>query len=321
LTSQESYQAYKESGDKRFKKSATSLIIEKKDNITNGFLMTVIPDKNYLLSKKFDGLSSHYRNWQNNFSGMILYHKLDGSFSNGWKFSEGLVVSSVKCKELSDLPIELTKSCLAWYYVVWIEICDGNNSTKGCYEYETWYYLYTTCDEGGGGDGGYQSNTPNVDLIYNASSTLSSSQKQKLETAIVEFKTKSPIFATIWQSLINNGLSLKFIINPYTPVIDPITGVRAPAAISADGTLIEFREEECIISDNLEEELIHKYQRNFYGSQFVDTKRNFEFETKVIRDYCFAKEYGYCRAVAAYNFQSQEVIDSYVIWILDLVLS
>jgi hypothetical protein len=169
---------------------------------------------------------------------------------------------------------------MAWYYVQWSYECGLNTTTKGCGYVEYWYYLYTTCDEGGtsegGGDGGYQSNTPNADQVYNSSSTLEPSQKLALESAIVGFKNRAQMYASIWQSLVSYGVSIKFKIG-YVPD-------QAPASISPDGKTITFKDESSICTEYLQEELIHKYQSIYYGSVFVQTIRNYEFEAKVLED-------------------------------------
>jgi hypothetical protein len=94
-SSEESYQAFKESGDKRLLISRTTMIIEKKENTTIGFLMTIIPDKECQIVNNFDVFNSSYKKWQKDFGGVVLYHRFDGSFVNGWRFVTGKVVSNI----------------------------------------------------------------------------------------------------------------------------------------------------------------------------------------------------------------------------------
>lgn len=156
FATEESYSASTTSGDNRFMVSGTSVIIEKTAKTTIGFLMTVIPDKDYQLSTDFHALASTYKKWQKGFNGIILYHDLNGKFSNGWKLIDGKVVSSVKHFDKNEPDIHITKSCFAYFLVTWSNTCFNNTtkSTNNCIYTEEWNYLYTLCDDVGVGSGG-----------------------------------------------------------------------------------------------------------------------------------------------------------------------
>lgn len=242
---EESYRAFKETGDKRFMISRTSLVIEKKDIGMRGFLMTIIPDKEYLLANDFNGLLPSYMMWQADFCGTVLYHNFDGSYSNGWKIFNGEVTNAIIYKGEKDISVEMSKSCLAYYLINWTLTCETTtkSTTDNCIYTEEWNYLYTICESGGGGDGDYnpiqESPTPNADKIYNLNSTLTVEQKLKLDSAIVEFKNNNPTFMVIWEFLISQNASIKFILNSNTPY-------QAPAAYYPDSNTIAFRDEYCI---------------------------------------------------------------------------
>jgi len=53
FATEESFKAFKETSDKRFLLSRTTIVIEKKGNNFTGFLMTIIPDKDYQLANDF----------------------------------------------------------------------------------------------------------------------------------------------------------------------------------------------------------------------------------------------------------------------------
>ncbi|MGQ1892069.1 hypothetical protein ACT29H_16655 [Thermophagus sp. OGC60D27] len=59
---------------------------------THGFLMTVIPDEDYLASGgSIDSID--YYNRGTNFTGLIVFNHLDGNFANAWKYDGGEIVS------------------------------------------------------------------------------------------------------------------------------------------------------------------------------------------------------------------------------------
>lgn len=151
--------AFKETCDKRYIESRTSLIIIPRGKKTIGFLMTIIPDKDFLEGEDFNAFSSSYKKWQLNFSGIVLYHDLNGSFSNGWIFENGRAMYPVKYYN-TKIPLDMSKSCRDWYWVEWSYTCNGTSDLSfkgsgGCVYNEQWTYLYTDCEPaGGGGEGG-----------------------------------------------------------------------------------------------------------------------------------------------------------------------
>jgi hypothetical protein len=168
----ESSKAYEETGIDQFIQSSTRLIFLSKNGAkeTMGFLMNVIPDKDYYIKKEFDAFSSSYMKWQSDFCGFILYYNLDGAFSNGWKLIDGKVVSTVWQKSATEKPFTkgLTATtgliCYNTFLLVWYQDCT-EWYTNGVYTHTTCgpgYLLmepwYTICeyveDEGGGSGGG-----------------------------------------------------------------------------------------------------------------------------------------------------------------------
>jgi hypothetical protein len=308
IASEECYQAFKESDDKRYISSQTTLVVEKKNDQRIAFLMTIIPDMDYKIAKQFEVFSSSYKKWDRDFCGIILYHNLNGIFSNGWWIKDGLVIDPIIIHDDINLPLEMSKSeCYAWYYITWTEICD-NTITKGCVRFETWYYLGTTCD-GGGGGGGFQA----VDLnrIYASSSNLSPTQKSLLQSALNTFATSHSIYANIWQNMIENNVKLVFKIKP---------DLGHAAAISEDGSTIFFRSTNDIKVQNLTEELIHKHQMIEYGPNFDGLQRNFEFEAKVLQD-IINNMNGNFGASMGSNGLSPELGGEYCSWIYSIAQS
>lgn len=97
ITTRQSAQKYKETGDSRFIQSFTRLVI-KVDEIhkdTVGFFMTVIPSVEYMIKTKFNPFNNTYFHRDDSFSGYIIFHELDGRLANGWKYLDGTITHSV----------------------------------------------------------------------------------------------------------------------------------------------------------------------------------------------------------------------------------
>jgi hypothetical protein len=97
---------YKSTGDFRYKHSVTRLIIQSNEETGDkiGFLMTIIPSPSY--TKQFYRRMNRntYLNRDPNFDGLVVYHNLDGTFSNGWKYVKGEIVTSlIECTACEDM--------------------------------------------------------------------------------------------------------------------------------------------------------------------------------------------------------------------------
>jgi hypothetical protein len=159
------------SGDDRYLQSLTRLVILKENEDANlkGCLMTIIPDLEYRTSKSFDAFKSTYKNLQQDFSGYIFYHNLDGTFSNGWKVQNGEIIKTVSQSQNSNLSLQYSAlkslNVLAFcqdVYITqyWMQCTDWYSDAAytqyvntTCHVYTTEGYLYTECQivsEGGG---------------------------------------------------------------------------------------------------------------------------------------------------------------------------
>jgi len=135
--------------------------------ITNGCYMSAInEDTNYDLK------SIHYKK-VGDFSGRIYYHDLNGTFANGWSYSNGLINGTVSASTKENyfqfqkaalssnekLPVKRDKlsidpgiSCYTAAVPLWGSTCVDS---YGCEYYITGYDYITNCTtEGGGGGGG-----------------------------------------------------------------------------------------------------------------------------------------------------------------------
>jgi hypothetical protein len=133
FTTLDAKRAYEETKDDRFMLSSTKLIItsNKRTKSRIAFFMTIIPDQNYRIEKNHECFNSSYKKWQEDFSGFIIYHNIDGSFSNGWRLINGITTHTVEPKEQSvftldlEMPTEGSKDYICNYYelIVWYQDC------------------------------------------------------------------------------------------------------------------------------------------------------------------------------------------------------
>lgn len=88
---------YWESGMKSdFIRNTIRMVVlrDKKKGTTRSFIMTFVGTLEYLKKTRTIGKNSYlYR--QPDFSGSVLFHELDGTFMNGWRYSEGKIVATL----------------------------------------------------------------------------------------------------------------------------------------------------------------------------------------------------------------------------------
>lgn len=103
---------YKETGDPRYKKSMTRLVVETdaKTGKKQAFTMTIVPDLDYLERTDFKPFYNTYVQRDKHFSGLILFHELDGFFANGWRYKDGKITHSIEGTTFSQEEIEQYKA-------------------------------------------------------------------------------------------------------------------------------------------------------------------------------------------------------------------
>lgn len=117
--------------------SHTRMVItrNKTNGRINGFLMTLVGDKPYLEKKKFRiWQGNSYLEKENDFTGLVLFHDLEGQFMNGWRYINGRVSHKVRLDSGSmNIPGLKSGGCSTYYYSTWTV------------DYIEWYY-YTLVD-------------------------------------------------------------------------------------------------------------------------------------------------------------------------------
>lgn len=318
--------AYEETGDKRYVQSLTQMVVqnEKKSQKTSGFLMTIIPDKEYMDATHFKCFYSTYRKWQAGYSGLIFYHTLEGKFTNGWRFANGKVIKSITPIEGDGMDLQLKArsaqkslkreyGCTDYYYQVWSQDCMDwytQDENGGIYNGTTcgpWYedgrrYAYTQCDvydgsgsvtlpttppNGGGGPDGGGSNA-NFYMIANVI-TLDEIGKNLLNNKLQEMLDQCG-YKTIYNYLTGHNYSID-CVEYYDPQIHT-TLIEQAAYLPISNKLVFYDNSK--ISNDATEEIVHFFQNKTYpgGVNQYQQSINIEFEAKLTVDILRNINYG-----------------------------
>uniref|UniRef100_UPI0025BFBD77 hypothetical protein n=1 Tax=Marinilabilia sp. TaxID=2021252 RepID=UPI0025BFBD77 len=126
---------------------------------TRGFMMTVMPDEEYLAEGgSIDSMD--YYNRGTDFSGLIVFSHLDGSFANAWEYKEGEILEGFVPVEDETKTNQLKK--VAAYAVIVCTICYETRVSSGgvnyyngttCYQRYKTVLVWTEGFEGGGAGG------------------------------------------------------------------------------------------------------------------------------------------------------------------------
>ena len=283
-------------------------LLDKKTNKTRSFITIFIGTYKYLKETRTIGKNNYlYR--QPDFSGSVFFYEVNGTFINGWRYSEGKIIASLSkvTDSLKDvIPSNIaTRSsegdCVIVYYPIYgsDSNCDRGQGMDDmefgvggddlfCPTVIVGYYPVEECPPLGGGDpenpnpgGSIQiggSETGVLGEIYGDKSTLTDEEKKLLEKAIVsmnydEFRKK------VYNSLTKVGIKINFHIDP------SIEGQSKGKDKSTDRTIL-FASKKDINSKTLEEELLYALQHLYYGEDFDDPNKKFtyEFEAHIFPD-------------------------------------
>jgi hypothetical protein len=166
----ECMEKFNETQDMKYKRSYSRMVFRtnRENKETVGFIMTQIPNLEFLEKSNFKPFKkTGYLDRDKDFGGWIVFHNMDGSFSNGWVYEKGTITGSIKYFDVDEIGLSLRSydSCFriewtlnSWSCPWWFS---GN-------EYDLQYhctltgqtYIGTTlyCPPGDGG-GGYDTTT------------------------------------------------------------------------------------------------------------------------------------------------------------------
>lgn len=114
FATEESHCAWETNKNIGYMTSLPRLVVmkDKKTGEIISFIMTIIGDKPYLEKNKFKLWQNSYLKKDRDFSGVVLFHNLEGTFVNGWKYTEGKVTHTIKMDSGFDLSVKLKSATI-----------------------------------------------------------------------------------------------------------------------------------------------------------------------------------------------------------------
>lgn len=148
--------------------SITSLLIIKQNGIYGIYTMTILADSAYLKGNYASLNINTYRNRAKDFNGMVLYHKLDGAYVNGWRYVNGKVTTALYERKTNGTNQSIqsvnqqktnTLSCQAVRVTTyWQDCAYYNDDLTYSHPFDCHYYTtettVTACAENGSSGGG-----------------------------------------------------------------------------------------------------------------------------------------------------------------------
>lgn len=286
------------------------VLLNKKTKETKSFIMVFIGTYEYLKNTRTIGKNNYlYR--QPDFSGSVFFYEVNGSFINGWKYSEGKITASLS--KITDLKKEANSSnvatrssdgCQEICYPIYGPSCDGGQTGMDDMEFGTGdssphcptvllgYECIEDCNIPGGDGPGeppigeivYPSDP--IDKIYGNKSTLTYKEQMLLREALLSIKAQR-----IWKEVYNALTICDVKINFH---IDSSIEGKSKEKYDGNDRYILFASKENINSKNLTKELFKTLQHCYYGIDFnnPDKKLTIEFEAHVFPDIVTAILYG-----------------------------
>lgn len=277
------------------------VLLNKKTKETRSFIMVSIGTYEYLKNTRTIGKNNYlYR--QPDFSGSVFFYEVNGTFINGWRYSEGKIAASLS--KITDLKKETSSpniatramdGCIDVCYPLYGSSCDGGQTGMDDMEFGTdapnplcptvflGYECVEDCNIPGDGPG----EPPIGEVVYpldpfdkicGNKSSLTDKEEMLLKNALYSIKTQR-IWKEIYNELITCNVKINFRID---------SSIEGNSKERYDGNdrYILFASKEDINSENLKKELFKTLQHFNYGIDFnnPDKKLTIEFEAHVFPD-------------------------------------
>lgn len=331
LSTEENMELGKKNNEPGFLTSLSHMVIHRnrKTGIKECFIMTIIGDTGYLKTKNFQLSNNSYLRKDKDFSGYVLFHNLDGTFENGWRYKKGKVngrmslTSSPKAsyrQKIAVVPMdcitinvyEITAYFTDFYsggisltvsngysmnYLNSFQICDNSNEYN---DLNAGYYgnseinIYK-----------YKPSSSYLDSLLGSKSSLSNDQMRKLDLIFLKLEEKC-LYKAMFHGLIVKRTKLDFTMS---------SSIGHPAQYSNNA--IKFQNDASFYEDAISEELFHAFQDKVAYPNGVDSyiSANFEFEAKLLRDILNITKGGCCMTIT--RVVGDDQVTNYNKWLLD----
>lgn len=182
------------------------------------------------------------------------------------------------------------------------------------------------CSYPGGGGTGNDYGTPDnpsefrftfLDDFYAPGSSLNLVDKQKVDNVLMSFRDYSPIYAQVYNFMLEKNVRFKCGINK-----ELCDQYNAPALYSVDDRTLYFRSSNDISIYSIVEELIHVAQHQcIYGDDMKYRNKDCEFEAKIFQDMVNGSIENYYGITYWPTFTDESPVfgEKYVNWIDDLI--
>jgi hypothetical protein len=307
FTAPENMEKYMETKDARYKQSYTRIVFrtDRETNETVGFLMTFVPNVEWLEKSRFKPfMEGNYIKRGKNFGGWILFHNMDGSFSNGWVYENGKITGSVEYVDTDQVELSLRSgmcTIIDWYLNIWNCPYWYTGSEAGYSTYcslQSSTYIGTTvlyCSGGGGGGyGGGGGGDGGASAALSALArniSLDTQQTQKLNQILQDW-LKDCVFKVLNKYVTDRAVQFNDIrIN---------SALSSPAGYDvANGHLLYRSGDDVYKEVYFLAEFTHLFQEAYYGNSqmrnYHNTARgNIEFEAQLITDLMCETRTGFC---------------------------
>lgn len=148
VVDEETNQKWQPSVQAKFVRNLSRMVIlqDKKTKKNRSFIMTFIGSYEYLQrTRTFNKNSYLYR--EPDFDGAVMFYELNGSFINGWKYSNGRIVATISKLSKNTVPTTraMVESCTERCYTYHDQICDDYVSIEDDAEYGSGWVVGHTC--------------------------------------------------------------------------------------------------------------------------------------------------------------------------------
>ena len=136
--------------------SLTSLIIVNKSGVFYIYAMTILADSSYLKGNYNKVSNNTYRHRDADFTGVVYYNRLDGSFVNGWRYTNGAITAAISpaapgtpasqaVQNVNKQHVDVAQEtdCTTTTTTIYWEQCSYHTNDVN-YEYPYGCFIYTT---------------------------------------------------------------------------------------------------------------------------------------------------------------------------------